>query len=70
MVLSKEDIIKASRDPRFLAARWKQRVARSQEQLDKTLSGNASRSEKEQEIGMHRKRIEKMKQMQENLKNI
>ena len=60
MGLTQEDYIKAARDPKFMAARWKQRVAISQEKLDKFLTSNASREEKEIELQMHKKRIEKL----------
>jgi len=68
MGMTKQDMIRASRDPKFVAARWKERVARSEQMLDKTLSSNASRDEKEKELYMHRKRIEKMKEVQKEAK--
>ncbi len=68
MGLTQEDYIKAARDPKFMAARWKQRVAISQEKLDKFLTSNASREEKEIELQMHKKRIEKLHEVQKEAK--
>ena len=68
MALTEQDYMRAARDPKFMAARWKQRVAISQEKLDKFLASNASEKEKEQELLMHRKRIEKMREMQKKAK--
>jgi len=64
MGLTKDDYMRAARDPKFMAARWKQRVAMSQKNLDKVLSGSASEQEKRQELLMHKRRIEKMKEVQ------
>ena len=64
MALTEQDYLKAANDPKFMAARWKQRVAISQRKLDEFLSSGASESEKKQELLMHRKRIERMKEMQ------
>ena len=68
MGLTQEDYIKAARDPKFMAARWKQRVAISQEKLDKFLTSNASREEKEIELQMHKKMIEKLHEVQKEAK--
>ena len=64
MTLTEQDYLKAANDPKFMAARWKQRVAISQRKLDEFLSSGASKDEKKQELLMHRKRIERMKEMQ------
>lgn len=64
MALTEQDYLKAANDPKFMAARWKQRVAISQRKLDEFLSSGASEGEKKQELLMHRKRIERMKEMQ------
>ncbi len=69
MALTEQDYLRAVNDPKFMAARWKQRVAISQQKLDKFLSSNASEQEKKQEILMHRKRIEKMREAQKKLKS-
>lgn len=68
MALTEQDYLKAANDPKFMATRWKQRVAISQRKLDKFLSSGASESEKKQELLMHRKRIEKMREAQKKLK--
>lgn len=68
MALTEQDYLRAANDPKFMAARWKQRVAISQKKLDKFLASNASEKEKEQELYMHRKRIEKMREMQRKAK--
>ena len=65
--MTKSDIMKASHDPKFVANRWKERVNKSQEKLDKILASNASKKEKETELYMHRKRIERMKETQRAL---
>ena len=68
MALTEQDYLRAANDPKFMAARWKQRVAISQKKLDEFLSSNASEQEKKQEILMHRKRVEKLKEAQQKLK--
>lgn len=68
MALTEQDYLRAANDPKFMAARWKQRVAISQQKLDKFLSSNASEQEKKQEILMHKKRVEKLKEAQQKLK--
>lgn len=68
MGLTENDYMRAARDPKFMAARWKQRVAISQRNLDKILASNASKKEKEQELLMHRKRIERMREVQRKAK--
>lgn len=68
MALTQEDYLKAANDPKFMAARWKQRVAISQKNLEKILNSDASEEEKKQELLMHRKRIEKMKEVQKKAK--
>lgn len=68
MALTEQDYLRAANDPKFMAARWKQRVAISQAKLDKFLTSNASREEKEIELLMHRKRVEKLKEAQQRLK--
>lgn len=68
MALTQQDYLRAANDPKFMAARWKQRVAISQRNLDKILASNASKKEKEQELLMHRKRIEKMREVQRKAK--
>ena len=68
MGLTEQDYLRAARDPKFMAARWKQRVAISQEKLDKFLTSNASREEKEIELQMHKKRIEKLHEVQKEAK--
>ena len=70
MGLTESDYMRAARDPKFMAARWKQRVAMSQRKLDEFLSSNASDSEKKQELSMHRNRIRKMKEVQGKVKGI
>jgi hypothetical protein len=64
MGLTENDYRRAANDPKFMAARWKQRVAMSQRNLDKVLSSNVSDDEKKQELLMHRKRIERMREVQ------
>jgi len=68
MALTEQDYLRAANDPKFMAARWKQRVAISQKKLDEFLSSNASEQEKKQELLMHRKRVEKLKEAQQKLK--
>jgi len=66
MRLTEQDLIRASRDDKFMAARWKQRVAVSQARLDKKLGDpNISREEKERQVRMHKSRIQKMKEYKE-----
>ena len=68
MGLTENDYRRAANDPKFMAARWKQRVAISQEKLDEFLASGASEEEKKQELLMHRKRIERMKEVQRKAK--
>ena len=68
MALTQQDYLRAVNDPKFMAARWKQRVAISQEKLDEFLASGASEEEKKQELLMHRKRIERMKEVQRKAK--
>ena len=68
MALTEQDYLRAANDPKFMAARWKQRVAISQRKLDKFLTSNASREEKEIELQMHKKRIEKLHEVQKEAK--
>ncbi len=68
MALTEQDYLRAANDPKFMAARWKQRVAISQEKLDEFLASGASEEEKKQELLMHRKRIERMKEVQRKAK--
>jgi len=67
MALTEQDFLRAANDNKFMAARWKQRVAISQSKLDKFLSSDISEKEKKQEVYMHRKRIERMKEVQNKL---
>lgn len=68
MALTEQDYLRAANDKKFMAARWKQRVAISQKKLDEFLSSNASEQEKKIEISMHKKRIEKLKEAERKLK--
>ena len=70
MGLTEKDYMRAAKDPKFMAARWKQRVAISQRKLDEFLSGGASEGEKKREVLMHKKRIERLKEVQNKLKHI
>lgn len=63
MGLTINDYRRAANDPKFMAARWKQRVAMSQRNLDRILKDpNLSQKEKELEMRMHKNRIAKMKE--------
>ncbi|MDX9782927.1 MAG: hypothetical protein RBT35_08130 [Bacteroidales bacterium] len=68
MALTEQDYLRAANDPKFMAARWKQRVAISQIKLDEFLASGASEREKKQELLMHKKRVEKLKEAQQKLK--
>lgn len=68
MALTEQDYLRAANDPKFMAARWKQRVAISQAKLDEFLASGASEREKKQELLMHKKRVEKLKEAQQKLK--
>lgn len=68
MALTQQDYLRAVNDPKFMAARWKQRVAISQRKLDKFLASNASEQEKKKELLMHKKRIEKLREVQKKVK--
>jgi len=68
MALTQQDYLRAANDPKFMAARWKQRVAISQKRLDEFLTSNASEQEKKKELLMHKKRIEKLREVQKKAK--
>jgi len=68
MALTEQDFLRASKDPKFMATRWKQRVAISQKNLGKFLSSDKSEKEKQQEVLMHRKKVERLKEVQSRLK--
>lgn len=69
MQLSDNEYRKAVEDNKFMAARYKRRVAISQQRLEKKLKdNNLSDKEKEELIGMHKARIRKMKQYEEKAK--
>lgn len=71
MGLTIDDYKRASQDPKFMAARWKQRVAISQRKLDEILSNRSlSENEKEMELRMHRNRIKKMEESQKKLRSL
>lgn len=69
MQLTNEEYLKAVRDNKFMAARYKRRVAISQIRLERKLaSGNLTEAEKKEEIGMHKARIKKMKEYEAKAK--
>lgn len=68
MAITNSEYRRMANDPKFVAARWKQRVAVSAKQLDKTLASNKSQKEKDSEFLMHKNRMKKCEEVQRKVK--
>ena len=69
--LSEPELIRASRDKKYVVARWKRRVALSEKKLKKTLDNpSLSRQFKEEEKTLHYNRLKKYKSLKKELNNI
>ena len=71
MALTEDDFKRAVKDVKFMAARYKRRVAISEVRLEKMIrSGSLSPEQKEREIKLHKQRIEKWKEWEKKAKMI
>jgi hypothetical protein len=71
MALTENDLLQAVGDSKFMASRYKRRVAISEVRLEKMLnSGMLSLEQKSREVNLHKQRIGKWKEWEKKAKNI